>query len=63
MTTFVKSTRCVELELEGDLVTMIPTRNEGGDEGFAPLPERARTIRDGSEEFGLDLLAALADAE
>jgi len=61
---FVKSSKCVEIET-GDSaeVTLIPMRNEGVNEGFAPLPNKTEAILDSDEALGSAAVAALANAE
>lgn len=61
--TFVKSAKCVEVELDGETATLIPTRNEGGEDGFAPLPGKAQVVAGGDDGMGLAAIAALALAE
>jgi hypothetical protein len=61
--TFIKGAKCVEIELDGGQVKFIPTRNEGVEDGFAPLPERTRSTLESDERLGAELLAALAVAE
>jgi hypothetical protein len=61
--TFVKSAKCVEVELEGETAALIPTRNEGAEDGFAPLPEKAQVAGSEGESWGSAAVAALALAE
>lgn len=61
--TFVKSAKCVEIELNGEMATLIPTRNEGADDGFAPLPEKTQVASSEGDSLGLAAIAALALAE
>jgi hypothetical protein len=62
--TFVKSAKCVELETSDDAtVTLIPTRNEGVDDGFAPLPNKTEAAFGSEEALGAAAVAALAMAE
>lgn len=59
--TFVKSAKCVEVETSNDAtVTLIPTRNEGVEEGFAPLPTKTETTFGSVEALGSAAAAALA---
>ncbi|WP_432288796.1 hypothetical protein SLT36_30265 (plasmid) [Aminobacter sp. BA135] len=59
--TFVKSAKCVEIEAnDAETVTLIPTRNEGADGGFVPLPNRTETTLGSDEAMGSAAVAALA---
>lgn len=59
--TFVKSAKCVEAEAGDDgSLTLIPTRNEGADMGFAPLPSTAEQIPDSDEAIGASIAAAFS---
>jgi hypothetical protein len=60
---FVKSTECVGIERHEDLVTLIPTRNEGSRGGFVPITEKTRESQLVPAELGKVLLAAFADCE
>lgn len=58
--TFVKSAKCVEVEMrDGAAVTLIPTRNEGVDDGFAPLPYKTEAPLGSDEALGSAAVAAL----
>lgn len=62
--TFVKSVKCVEVEMSDDGgVTLIPTRNEGVDDGFAPLPNKTEATFGADEALGSTVVAVLAMAE
>lgn len=62
--TFVKSAKCVEVETSGDAaVTLIPTRNEGVDDGFAPLPNKTEVALGSDKALGSAAVGALATAE
>ncbi|MBB3981764.1 hypothetical protein GGR44_001423 [Sphingobium fontiphilum] len=62
--TFVNSAKCVEVETTDDAaVTLIPTRNEGVDDGFAPLPNKMEAALGSDEALGSAAVAALAMAE
>lgn len=62
--TFLKSAKCVEVEAsDGAVVTLIPTRNEGIDDGFTPLSSRAEVTAGSDEALGAAAVAALAMAE
>ena len=41
---FMKSAKCVEVELDAAIVTLIPTRNAGVENGFSPLLDKAKTL-------------------
>ena len=59
--TFVKSAKCVEVEAsDGVSLTLIPTRNEGVDGGFAPLSNTAETAFDSDEAVGATVVEALS---
>lgn len=61
--TFVKSAKCVEAEARTDAsLTLIPTRNEGADGGFAPLPNTAEAALDSDEAVGAAVAAALSSS-
>lgn len=60
---FMQSAKCVEVELEDDIITLIPNRNEGAEDGFAPLPTKTQ-VADGTDEaLGSAALSAFALAE
>ena len=62
--TFVKAAKCVEVETNDDAtVTLIPTRNEGVDNGFAPLASKMEAALDADEDLGSAAVAALARSE
>ncbi len=62
--TFVKSAKCVEVETgDGKTVTLVPTRNLGVDEGFAPLATRMEAPLDQDHALGSAAIAALAMSE
>ena len=61
--TFAKSAKCVEVELNGETATLIPTRNEGVEGGFVPLPEKAQVAGNEGDSLGSAAIAALALAE
>ncbi|MDH2240278.1 hypothetical protein N5K27_28695 [Pigmentiphaga sp. GD03639] len=62
--TFVKSAKCIEVETSDDVtVTLIPTRNDGVDDGFAPLPYKTEATLSSDEALGSVVSAALAMAE
>jgi hypothetical protein len=62
--TFVKLAKCVEVETnDGVTATLIPTRNEGADDGFAPLPNRTEAILDSDEALGAAAVSVLAMSE
>ena len=62
--TFVKSAKCVEVETsDGAVVTLIPTRNGGVDDGFAPLPNKSEVALGSDEALGSAAVAALAKSE
>ena len=62
--TFVKSAKCVEVETSDDsTVILIPTRNEGVDDGFAPLPNKTKAALDSDEALGSAAVAVLAMSE
>ncbi|MPS29540.1 MAG: hypothetical protein E2576_09540 [Alcaligenaceae bacterium] len=64
LSTFVKSAKCIEVETRDDMaVTLIPTRNEGVDEGFAPLPDKTETTLGSDEALGSLVGTVLAMAE
>jgi hypothetical protein len=64
LNTFIKSAKCVEIELNADYVSFIPTRNLGVDEGFEPLDMKARQTAFGTpDNLGKALLAAFGDTE
>jgi len=60
---FAKSAKCVEIEMVGETVTMIPTRNGGGDEGFVPLLGKANIVGSENDVLGSAAITALALAE
>lgn len=62
--TFVKSAKCVEIEANDDTtVTLIPTRNDGAEDGFAPLPSRVEAVLGSNFALGSAAVAALAIAQ
>lgn len=62
--TFVKSAKCVGVEMsDGASVMLVPTRNEGFQGGFTPLPNRTEAALGSDEVLGRAALAALAMAE
>jgi hypothetical protein len=62
--TFVKSAKCLEAEMVNDeTVTLIPTRNEGVEDGFAPLPNKTKISLGSDEALGSEVIAALAASE
>jgi hypothetical protein len=61
--TFAKSAKCVEVEMNGETATFIPTRNEGAEGGFVPLPGKAQIAGGGDDALGSAAIAALAMAE
>lgn len=62
--TFVKSAKCVEVETSDDaIVTFIPTRNEGVDDGFVPLPNKTDAALGSDEALGSAAVATLARSE
>lgn len=60
--TFVKSAKCVEVEMDDGVVTLIPTRNEGVEEGFVPLANRTQVELGSDEQLGTAALSALSVA-
>jgi hypothetical protein len=58
---FMNSAKYVGVELEDEVVTLIPTRN-GGKDGFIPLPNRSRVALVSDEELGLAIVSALSVA-
>ncbi|KPL66750.1 hypothetical protein SZ64_00710 [Erythrobacter sp. SG61-1L] len=60
--TFVKSAKCVEVEMVGETATLIPTRNEGAEDGFVPLFGKAQAAVDTNKAVGSAAVAALAIA-
>jgi hypothetical protein len=59
--TFVKSAKCVEAEARDDAsLTLTPTRNEGVDGGFAPLPNTTEAGLDSDEAVGAAVTVALS---
>jgi len=61
--TFLKSAKCVEVEMVGKTTNLIPTRNGGTKEGFVPLPGKAQMADGTVEALGSAAVAALALAE
>ncbi len=61
---FAEGAKCVQISMEGEVITLIPLRNDGPREGFIALEEKTQTITpDSDEELGSAILAALAMAE
>ncbi len=60
---FVKSAKCVDVEQNGETATLIPTRNEGAKDGFAPLLGKAQIAGTEDDALGAAAIAALALAE
>ncbi|MEA2836714.1 MAG: hypothetical protein QOD89_1264 [Bradyrhizobium sp.] len=46
-----------------ETVTLIPTRNEGVEDGFAPLPNKTKISLGSDEALGSEVIAALAASE
>jgi hypothetical protein len=62
--TFVKSAKCVEIEMvDGEAVVLIPTRNEGAEDGFVPLPNKMEVPLGSDDALGSAAIAALAISE
>jgi hypothetical protein len=62
--TFVKSAKCVEIETnDGVTAALIPTRNEGVDDGFSPLPGKTEAPLDSDEALGAATITVLAMSE
>lgn len=62
--TFVKSAKCVEVETVNDeTVMLIPTRNEGAEDGFTPLSNKTKTADGSDDDLGSAAVAALAMSE
>lgn len=62
--TFVKSAKCVEVELDEDGIWLIPTRNLGADGGFDRIGLHAcPAMRSDATDLGHALLRALEIAE
>jgi hypothetical protein len=61
--TFVKAAKCVEVELDDQTAILIPTRNEGSEDGFVPLPEKSQIANNENEALGSAAISALALAE
>lgn len=61
--TFAKSAKCVEVELHGETVTLIPTRNEGAEGGFVPISGKAQVAVSEDAALGSAAITALALAE
>jgi hypothetical protein len=61
---FAEGAKCVQIRMDGELLTLIPLRNGGPREGFVALEEKTQTIvPESDEELGSAVLAALAMAE
>ena len=62
--TFAKSARCVQVRAADDCnVVFTPTRNEGADGGFSPLPLKYQASIDSGAELGRVALQALNESE
>ena len=62
--TFVKSAKCVEVELDEDGIWLIPTRNLGADGGFDRIGRHAcSAMRSDATDLGQALVRALEIAE
>jgi hypothetical protein len=62
--TFAKTAKCVEIELETNSVSMVPTKNHGADGGFEQIDSKrvhAKTIN--PIDLGSTLLSAFEVAE
>jgi len=57
---FAKATKYVEAQMEGDTVSLVPTRNGGRSEGFVHLTDRAMTCPPKAEQLRPALEAAFA---
>jgi hypothetical protein len=60
---FVETTKCVQIELESDEVSFIPTRNLGARDGFEPIQDKIRCFAGSAELVGAALLTAFEKAE
>jgi hypothetical protein len=61
---FAEGAKCVQIRMDGELLTLIPLRNGGRIDGFIALEEKTQTITpESDEELGSAILAALAMAE
>lgn len=61
---FAKSSKCVGVETaDGQVVTLVPTRNEGAEGGFSPLSEKIEVTITSDDALGSAALAALAISE
>lgn len=62
--TFIKSAKCVEVEAsDSAILILIPTRNEGAENGFVHLPDRTEATLSSDEALGSAVVATLAIAE
>ena len=61
--TFAESAKCVEVEFEGDTISIFPTRNLGSRDGFERIPGKSKISGPTVEEVGAATLQALRDAE
>lgn len=58
--TFVKSAKCVEVEMVNDeTVVLIPTRNEGAEDGFTPLSNKIQADLGSDDTLGSAAISAL----
>jgi len=60
---FVKSAKSVGIEFEKDKIRLIPMKNLGAKEGFAPLTEKSVTVQLSADEIGKGLLERLDACE
>ncbi len=61
---FSKNTLCVQVELDGDRLELIPTNNLGVDEGFEPneVKKKSATMPCGAEALGALVREAIAES-
>lgn len=60
---FVKSAKCCEIELQDEVMTFLPTRNEGAEEGFVPLGTKVDVPSLSDREVGAAAIKALSISE
>lgn len=62
--TFVKSAKCMLIKMSGsEIVTFVPTRNEGARGGFSHLPNTIEANLVSDESLGAEAIAALSYSE
>lgn len=60
---FIKSTRCIEVEVDGEVASLVPTKNMGAREGFVALHAKTQSCSLDRNSIGACALTAFSMSE